>query len=52
MRSREDRSAFVPNYLLVMEESNPQQPREHFAGEFGSMPDVADLQAWHEREGL
>src|SRR5579871_1813262 len=48
--SREDRAALVPNDLLMVQEADAQQPIEHLAREFAGVPDVADLEAWDERE--
>src|SRR4030095_2919833 len=48
----EDGPAFVPDDLLVMQESDPEQAVEDLPGEFRGMPDVGDLQTWHELEGF
>jgi hypothetical protein len=51
-RSDEDRALFVPDDLLVMYESDAQQPREHVAGDLRCVPDVGCLQAGDELERL
>ena len=38
--------------LLVMYEADPQQPGQHFAGEFGSVPDIANLEVGQERDSF
>ena len=50
MRSREDRSPFVPDDLLVVQEADPQQSVQHLARELRGVPDVGHLQAGHQFE--
>src|ERR1035441_10521300 len=51
-RSCEHRALLVPDDLLVVDEADTQEPREHLACELGGVPDVADLQEREKREGF
>ena len=52
MRPGENRPAFVPDDLLRIQEADPQQAVQNLAGEFRGVPDVSDLEAGHQGEGL
>src|ERR1035437_2174149 len=51
-RPRENRPVLMPNNLLMMQKADPQQAVENLAGEFRSVPDVADLETGHECESF
>src|ERR1017187_758773 len=48
----EDRAAFVPDDLLRVQEANSQESVEHFAGEYGGVPYVSDLNTRYEFKRL
>src|SRR5688500_6141440 len=52
MRPRQDNATLVPNDLLRIKKSDAKQSVQYLARVQGSMPDVADPNAWHERERL
>ena len=51
-RAGEDRALLVPDYLLVMDEPDPQQAIEHFPREPRGVPHVGDLETGDEFEGV
>ena len=52
VRPREHRPALVPDDLLGVQEADAQQAVENLAREHRGVPDVSDLQARHQFEGL
>src|SRR5437868_6285968 len=52
MRAGEDGSSLVPDNLLMMQKTDPQQAIQDLAGEFRSVPDIRHFKAWHQRERL
>jgi hypothetical protein len=51
VRPRENGPPLIPNDLLMMKESNPQQAVENLASENGRMPDVRNLKVPVRRQG-
>src|ERR1035438_2752373 len=49
---RQDRPPFVPDYLLMMQKPDAQQPVENLPGELRSVPYVRNLQIRNQLEGL
>ena len=48
----EDRPPLVPDDLLVMHKSDPQQTIQNLAGESRSVPNISYSQTGNQREGL
>src|SRR4051794_3265328 len=47
---RQDRSSLVPDDLLRVKKPDPDEPVEDLPGEHRGVPDVRDLETWHELE--
>src|ERR1700683_5009462 len=52
MGARQHGAPFVPDDLLRIQKTDPQQAVQNLAREDTRMPDVRDLKTWHELEGL
>jgi hypothetical protein len=51
-RPCEDRSAFIPDDLLVVKEADAQQAVQDFTGELTGVPDISGLEAGNQSEGV
>ena len=52
MSSRQDRSAFIPDDLLMVDEADPEEAIEHLARKLAGVPDVGHLESGNESKSI